>query len=267
MDLPVKLASQVSDYFYLVSVSYDGSGFAGWAKQPTGVTVQGFIETRISSIFKRKVTILASSRTDRGVHALDQRFTFKINIDFTNEQLTNLLKRSLGDCISVNKVKRIDPSFHPIHDVLFKEYRYYIRNEEPNIFFNNYYWYYNHPLRLTKLRKTLEVFEGHHDFFNFSYCRKRDRETTNTRREIQKITVSQHGNLFTIKFLAKGFLRYQIRAIVGEAVYYSGISDDNLLALSNRLQPGVDSKYKRIAPPAGLYLWRITMKGSHSNGN
>lgn len=139
MDLLDESTNSLVDHFYLVSVAYDGSKFAGWAKQPGLLTVQGLIEAQLSVIFKRKVTILAASRTDKGVHALDQKFTFRINIKLDEERLSNLLKRSLGDYITTKIVRKVTPSLHPINDVLFKEYRYYIRNEETNIFFASYY--------------------------------------------------------------------------------------------------------------------------------
>jgi tRNA pseudouridine38-40 synthase len=60
---------------FLVSISYDGSLFHGWSEQVNTFTIQGSIEKRLSSVFKYNVKILASSRTDKGVHAIDQNFT------------------------------------------------------------------------------------------------------------------------------------------------------------------------------------------------
>ena len=62
-------------YSYLVTVAYDGSEFDGWAIQPAKFTVQGYIEEILSKVFQKKISILAASRTDKGVHALDQKFT------------------------------------------------------------------------------------------------------------------------------------------------------------------------------------------------
>jgi tRNA pseudouridine38-40 synthase len=243
---------------YLVSISYDGSKFSGWAKQPNLITIQGFIESRLTHVFKEEIKILASSRTDKGVHALDQKFTFKTNINFDKNKLRKILEKSLGEFIGIEDVKKINSLFHPINDVLLKEYRYYIKIGDNNVFLKNYCWQYPFSLDVFKLRNILKIFEGYHDFFNFSYCRRKDRNIKDTYRRINKITVSKNNDLITIKFLAKGFLRYQIRAIVGESVHYclNNSAKDNS-ELESRIKGRVDSKYKRIAPPSGLYLWRI----------
>lgn len=243
---------------YLVSISYDGSKFSGWAKQPNLITVQGFIESCLTHVFKKEIKILASSRTDKGVHALDQKFTFKINIDIDKNRLKNILKKSLGEFIGVKDVKKINSLFHPINDVISKEYHYYIKIGDSNIFLRNYCWQYPFSLDISRLRKILKIFEGYHDFFNFSYCKKKDRNIKDTCRKISKITVSKSDDLIVVKFFAKGFLRYQIRAIVGESVYYCLNKKEDNLELENRIKHGgIDSKYKRIAPPSGLYLWKI----------
>ena len=65
---------------YLVDVSYDGSGYFGWAKQPNKATIQGTIESALKAIYKNEIKIIGSGRTDAGVHALHQHFNFKENI-------------------------------------------------------------------------------------------------------------------------------------------------------------------------------------------
>ena len=87
-------------YFYLVSIAYDGSNFAGWAKQPQQLTVQGYIEEALNKVFKasqisqKKINILAASRTDKGVHALDQKFTFRLPFFLSYQQLKQILAKS-----------------------------------------------------------------------------------------------------------------------------------------------------------------------------
>lgn len=241
---------------YLVSISYDGSAFFGWASQSDLFTVQGFIEKRLSSIFNSNIRILSSSRTDKGVHALDQKFTFKTNLKFSNFKLKNILKKSLKDFVFVKSVKKVKKEFHPINDVIFKEYRYFINIGESNIFLKNYSWNYNSFIDVKKLRKILNVFQGYHNFFNFSFCRERNKEIKDSYRKIDKISVVKDGNLVVIKIIAKGFLRYQIRAIIGESLIYynNGTCIDNL---KERLTGEFSDKYKSIAPSSGLYLWKI----------
>jgi len=245
-------------YFYLVFIAYDGSDFAGWATQPNKFTVQGFIETILSKVFQKKISILATSRTDKGVHAREQKFTLRLNLNFSEKKLLVLLKKVLNENILVKKVKKVDNNFHPIRSVLRKEYRYFINVGKYNIFQKKYRWEYNSPLEVKKLSKILQTFQGKHNFFNYSYCRWQEKEKVSTEREISSLKCWKRKNIIVISIIAKSFLRYQIRAIIGEAINcYEGKQNiDNLKEkLTNFNQK--NHKYKSIAPPRGLYLWKI----------
>ena len=125
-------------HFYLLTVSYDGSNFQGWAKQPKQFTVQGYIEEILSKVFSLKINILASSRTDKGVHAREQKFTLRLNLNFPEKKLLILLKKVLSRYISVKKVQKVDNNFHPICQVISKEYRYFINVGKYNVFQKKY---------------------------------------------------------------------------------------------------------------------------------
>ncbi|WNE41745.1 MAG: tRNA pseudouridine synthase A [Mycoplasmataceae bacterium] len=246
----------IESNLFLVSISYDGTSFYGWSEQLNFITVQGLIQKRLSSVFKCKVKILASSRTDRGVHALDQNFTVRIPFEISSVELELILRKSLRDFIVVNSVRKVNNDFHPINDVKLKEYRYYIKTGAFDIFKDNYCWNFNLPIVVNKFRKIIKNFQGTHDFFNFSYCRFRNKNKKNTIRTIEKIIVLKKDDFVVIRIIAKGFVRYQIRAIVGESLHYYRF-DKDVNHLRSRLNGLVDMKYKNIAPSSGLYLWKI----------
>ncbi|WNE41187.1 MAG: tRNA pseudouridine synthase A [Mycoplasmataceae bacterium] len=248
-----------SSYCYLVTVAYDGSDFAGWAIQPNKFTVQGCIRKILIKIFQQKINILATSRTDKGVHALEQKFTFRINLSFSEKKLFDIIKKALSDYLLVKKVQKIDNNFHPIRDVANKEYRYFINTGKINIFQRKYRWEYNLPLEIKKLNSLLQIFQGQHNFFNFSYCRWQDREKVNTEREIISLKTQKNGSIVTISIIAKGFLRYQIRAIIGEVVNcYEKEKNSDYLKEKLTNCDKKNYKYKNIAPASGLYLWKIS---------
>ena len=205
-------------YSYLITIAYDGSDFAGWATQPNEFTIQGCIETILSKVFHKNISILAASRTDKGVHAREQKFTLRIDLDFSEKKLFTLLKKALGRYVLVKKVKKVDDNFHPIRQVVSKEYRYFINAGKLNIFQKKYRWEYNLPLEVKKLNHILQIFQGKHNFFNYSYCRWQERERVNTEREIISLKSWKRKNVIVISIIAKGFLRYQIRAIIGEVI-------------------------------------------------
>jgi tRNA pseudouridine38-40 synthase len=125
----------------------------------------------LSKIFQQKVSILATSRTDKGVHAHNQNFTLRISLNFLEENLFNLLKKALNEYVLIKKVKKVNNNFHPIRDVVNKEYRYFINTGNYNVFQRKYFWEYNLPLETKKLNNILQVFQGEHNFFNYSHCR------------------------------------------------------------------------------------------------
>ena len=57
---------------YLLTISYDGSDFYGFQRQKDLVTIQGEIEKALKTILQEDVEIVASGRTDAGVHAIGQ---------------------------------------------------------------------------------------------------------------------------------------------------------------------------------------------------
>ena len=256
-------------YFYLVAIAYDGSNFAGWAKQPRQFTVQGYIEEALNKIFKvsqisqKKINILAASRTDKGVHALDQKFTFRFPFLLSCQQLKQILTKSLQEYILVKNIRQVKKTFHPIKSVRKKEYRYYIKTGEYNLFSKKYCWEYNLPLDTKKLNNILTIFHGKHDFFNFSFCRQKDQNKTSTVRDIEKIRCWKNKKTLIISIIARSFLRYQIRAIIGESINcYEG--KQTLEKLKEKLtSPNQKNlKYKILAPAGGLYLYKIIYQRS-----
>ncbi|CAI2194183.1 13701_t:CDS:2, partial [Funneliformis geosporum] len=143
-------------YIYLVTIAYDGSNFAGWAKQPEEFTVQGYIENILSRVLAQKINILATSRTDKGVHAREQKFTLRLNFFLTSSKLKLILAKSLREYLTIKSVQRVKASFHPLRAVIKKEYH------------------------TKKLLNILTIFCGKHDFFNFAYCRQKDRPKIST---------------------------------------------------------------------------------------
>ena len=64
---------------YQILIEYVGTNYNGWQVQRKGKTIQGRIQNTISKIFKEKINIIGSGRTDSGVHALEQSAHFDTN--------------------------------------------------------------------------------------------------------------------------------------------------------------------------------------------
>ena len=245
---------------YLITISYDGSFFLGWAKQNGGkVTIQNYIEKRLEKIFLIPCKTLVCSRTDKGVHAIEQKFTFQLNIKFTRKKLLYILKKGLCKYILVKNVKTVSNDFLPYKNVHEKEYRYFINTGKYNIFNRKYSWEYNYPLCTKKINEFLKLFIGEHDFFNFCKWPWKLRKEKKTIRKINSIKSWKRKNILVIKITSSGFLHHQIRAIIGEVIrcYKKEKGKEILENKINNINFST-LKYKETAPSSGLYLWKIS---------
>jgi len=171
------------------------------------------------------------------------------------DQLKLILDKCLKKHIIVKNVQSVRADFHPIRNVVKKEYHYFINMGKYDLFNRKYRWEYNLHLNLNKLNAVLAIFQGQHDFFNFSFCRWKDKEKKSTVRFIDSLKVQEtKKKTLIIKIISHGFLRYQIRAIVGEAINCLE-GKQTIENLKEKLDnPQQLNKYKHLAPASGLYL-------------
>ena len=81
---------------FSATVAYDGAPFAGFAKQPGQLTVQGELEQALSLLFRRPVDVVCAGRTDAGVHARGQVVSFDVDACELRDRTPYNLRRSLN---------------------------------------------------------------------------------------------------------------------------------------------------------------------------
>lgn len=247
--------------------SYDGSKFSGSQTQPNLKAVENSVNLALNKvgIFNK---IISSSRTDKGVHALNQVSSVECE-EFWNERLfalqKELNKHTLG-LININAIKPIKDGFHVRFDAKARAYRYIISHYQ-SVFLKNYTYFYE-KIDLKRLNSALEHFKGIMDFKPFYKVGSNEkttiREIYHARAyQIYKISYNKFSTKFhkqqpkftIINFKGNGFLRSQVRLMVANALEAS-LSDENLEKFILNLQ---DKKAitKIPAPPNGLYLVRI----------
>ena len=202
----------------LASVSYKGTAYFGWQKQPNAISVQEVIERELSKYFgNTPITIYGAGRTDAGVHAFGQKFHFDVDVDELDiDRFIYSINSMLPDDIKIEDVEEVDPSFHARFSATSKVYTYCIfqQSKDPFIYDTSYL----HPTKIDvdKLRETLTYFIGEHNFKNFT---SKEEDKDNFIREIYDIVVSTSGDLIYITLKGNGFMRYMIRLIIGTALY------------------------------------------------
>lgn len=233
------------------TIAYDGSAFFGSQAQKSAVSVNGKIEEALASlgIVER---ISASGRTDRGVHATGQVVSFKIPVTHTDlVWLKAQLNYKLFPSLRVRHLAFVPPSFHPGFAATSRLYRYLLSEAPFNPFLTRYITYA--PLGdLVKVKEALRLIEGTHDF-RFFY--KRGGRIGTTLRTIKRARIYRHRGLWIFSFEAEGFLRSQIRLLLG-SVLTVGAGEMSLEAFKKQLL-GEERFCSLSVPPSGLYLCRV----------
>ena len=153
---------------YLITFSYDGSKFKGYQKQPRLKTVQGEIEHALKTMSKTSISVHASGRTDAGVHALNQKAHFDLNMDIEPEKLVKALNSLISEYIYIKDAEIVPDDFHARFNVKAKEYIYKINMGEYNPIEKDYVYQYNENLDLAEMERAIKYLEGTHDFKSFS---------------------------------------------------------------------------------------------------
>ena len=149
---------------YLISISYDGTLFYGFERQKNKRTIQGEIERVLTLINKKKVEIKGAGRTDRGVHAYDQKAHFVLNQKVPLDRLLKAINSRLPSDIRINSIEEVDEEFHARFDCVRKIYKYYINTNEYDIMKNNYLYNYNKELNIKAMKEASKYLLGDNNY-------------------------------------------------------------------------------------------------------
>lgn len=241
---------------YKCIVSYDGMDFNGYQRQKHDKnTIQEVIENVLSYIFKEKVTIYGSGRTDKHVHAIGQVFHFESEKNVPLNNLQKAMNEMLPLSIQILNCEIVDESFHARYSSHKKVYTYKIKNtKEKSVFEDRYYAYVKETIDVNLLKEAAKLFVGKHDFKNFTT--NKIEEVESFVKTIYDVKVRQSKEKIEITFYGSGFLRYQVRMMVGALIVVSTKKKD-ISFISHLLKENVNEKCSYKADPQGLYLKKV----------
>ena len=243
---------------FLIRFSYDGSNFKGYQRQDGYRTIQEELENAATKINNGNfVKVVAAGRTDKGVHALDQVAHLDLDVAITPYKLKRALNSNLLDEIHINSVKEVTNDYFTRYFVLRKEYHYYINMGEFNPIMRNYIYQHCYPLKVEKMEDAIQYFEGEHDFRAFV---TENNVKENCVRTIYEASIKRTDDILDIKFVGSGFLRYQVRNMVG-ALLKVGTGKIEAYDVKEILDSKVRGKNGATAKSCGLYLVKTTLKG------
>ncbi len=240
---------------YLINMSYDGSKFYGYQIQDDKITVESEIERVLSKILNTNINTKSSSRTDRGVHALNQYCHFDYYDDINVNKLCHSMNSLINKSIYIGSIKKVSDDFHARYSVLKKEYIYKVNIGEYNPIEKDYVLQYNKNINEELLKEFTSKISGNHNFKSFTS----DKNKENYQRNIT-VEYKIENNIVYLKFISSGFLRYMIRNIIGLLLDINdkkkNINDiDTIFNMEDRSSCG------RCASGCGLYLNNIYFKG------
>lgn len=241
-----------------LSLAYDGTHYSGWQVQNDRRTVQGEIRTRLRLLLQKpELRLYGCSRTDAGVHALDQHASFTIESppELTPDLLLYKLNRWLPDDILIRSVSVERDDFNARFDNCGKAYTYCISpGVKTSPLAAPFVWRTPHALDIPAMREAANILTGEHDFASFAVNPRVD--VGSTVRKLYRLEVLEDKGLVFINAVGESFLYKMVRGLTGYLVhvgfgYASPSETADVLAACDR------SRAADSAPAKGLFLARV----------
>ena len=238
----------------VITLGYVGSAYSGWQIQPNRDTVQSRVEDAVFALTGTKTPVVASGRTDAGVHAIGQVAHFDTPASIPAKNFVKGLNRFLPPDIRVTKAEERDENFHARFSAHEKTYRYalYLSDTECALM-SGRAWRIDYPLDTDKMRTAAEYLVGENDFTSFMST---GADTKTTIRIVKSVTISRRGKQMNLTFTANGFLYNMVRLMTG-ALVKVGSGKIPPEAVKDMLEARSKTAVTFVAPPDGLYLVKV----------
>lgn len=246
-----------------LTIAYDGTNYVGWQVQPNGISIQQKIEEAIELITGVKTRLIASGRTDSGVHALAQVANFHSETELTCDTIRKAIDANTPWDISILNVAEAPGDFHAIRKAVRKTYRYVFQDGRITDPLNlRFAWRIMQTLNADAMHAGGQHLCGEHDFFSYAAKDFQAKTSVRTIEEltVKRISTSPFGRV-ELQVTANGFLHHMVRNIAGTLMEI-GLGRKpidwprDVLAARHRKAAGM------TAPPEGLFLVKVDYEGS-----
>ena len=261
------VVERASGQMWRATVAWRGDAYAGWQWQPNVRTIQGEIEQALARLcgVESTIRVSATGRTDSGVHAEMQIIGFRLPVDRLPHQVVAGINQHTDDDIVCLEAETAEDDFSPRSWTKEKRYRYRILNRvQPCPFRKGIVWHLKHRLDVAAMQSAIPALVGRHDFSSFraSGC-----SAKTTIRHILSADVRHVGqDELQIDFVGHGFLRHQVRIMVGTLVDIGlgRTSAQAMVDIRNARDRGLAG---RTAPAHGLTLVSVDLLEGAREGN
>lgn len=238
---------------YRLDLAYDGTGFSGYARQEGQRTVQGELESALSTYLKTSVDTAVAGRTDAGVHARHQVVSFLHEGDVDLGGLRRALNGIVGPELSVFAASRAPDGFNARFSARWRRYRYRIETRPfSDPLSRHFTWHPGRVIDVAAMTETARAFVGEHDFSSF--CRSV--EGKSNLRRVTELSLDESDGLVDVWIQANAFCHQMVRSIVGYLFdvgrgFSDGARVGEVIAARDR------SEVATVAPAHGLTLWEV----------
>ncbi len=237
---------------YFLELGYRGEHFSGFQVQQNAITIQSEIERALFVFFREQVSLTGSSRTDAGVHALQNYFHFDFDRAFPREAIYNL-NAILHRDIVLKSVREVKPDAHCRFHATARAYKYYIYSSK-NPFLQDRAWYVPYTINRELLDQCAALVKQNRHFLAFS---KRNTQVKTFLCQVEESSWGYENDCLVYHVKANRFLRGMVRGLVGTMlrVARGSMSLDEFAAL---LSGGDPSSADFSAPAKGLFLMQVS---------
>ncbi len=238
----------------LICFAYKGTNYSGFQKQPNKVTVQSVLEECLNKVLKENVSIVASGRTDAGVHALKQYAHFECENKISLDKLPTALNTFLPPDIRVYFAKQVDSLFNARTSAKTKTYMYvFCKDKIINPMLCDMVTKLDYQIDIDVVKKCMEKIKGTHNFKAF--CSSKT-NATSFDRTIYDFSLEEKQNYLIFKISGNGFLYNMVRIIVGTIIDIAR-GRLNISCIDEMFKTGNRGLGGKTVDGKGLYLFDV----------
>jgi tRNA pseudouridine38-40 synthase len=236
---------------YFLELTYKGTRYSGFQVQDNANTVQSEVEKALSILFRDKITCTGSSRTDAGVHCLQNYFHF----DYAGDVQAGTIYRLnaiLPSDIAIRSLCEVSSDAHCRFDAIARRYQY-VLYERKDPFIEDRAWFYPYPLDKGVLESVAEMVLETVDFTSFA---KRNSQVNNHRCLIRESRWQQTETGWEYIVEGNRFLRGMVRGLVG-TMLQAGRGNITAARFREIIAAGDNQQADFSAPARGLFLVEV----------
>lgn len=236
---------------YFIEVGYKGTRYAGFQVQQNANTIQSELERALQTVFRSQIELTGSSRTDAGVHALQNFFHFDVPAAINTEALYNVNALLPADIVA-RALFTVSDDVHCRFAATARSYAYYIKQKK-DPFFTETAWFYPYVVDVEILNQAALILMEHTNFAAFS---KKNTQVKTFNCTLLHSKWETDGDKLIYRVTGNRFLRGMVRALVG-TMLLAGRKKISLQQFQDVIISGDNTRASFASPAHGLFLEKV----------